>query len=137
MNIPPDCEARTRNRRIVLEENSRKITFTNDTCQEVRRIRIDGCVITDGIRCDYLLIDSIEIEYYVELKGSDVKHAVEQLKRTIELVSKEQWRQQKFCFIISSRCPLLTPKIQELKVRFKKKYNAELIIKNNAHEHKL
>ncbi|MFC2092516.1 hypothetical protein ACFLSV_01325 [Bacteroidota bacterium] len=132
-----DCEKKVTHKKIVLEENKSKITFNNPKKQFVRVILIDGCVIKSGVRCDNLVIDNISIEYFVELKGSDVNHAVDQIIRTIELTSNNPKSQHKYCFIISSRCPLLSPEIQILKKKFKKCYNAILIIKNTYYEHNL
>lgn len=122
---------------IVLKQKQSKITFINESQNDVRVIEIDDCVITNGLRCDYLVISNLEIEHFVELKGSDVNHAVKQLARTILQVSINPNKGVKYCFIISSRCPLLTAKIQNLKLMFKKKYNSILIIKNNKYEHQI
>jgi hypothetical protein len=51
----------------------------NPTEREVERIEVDGCAITEGKRCDWLVLldDAIsKEEIYVELKGSAVYHAV-------------------------------------------------------------
>lgn len=137
MNIPDKCQRKTKERRVVVEEKLSKITFINDSLQQVTVVTVDGCAITEGIRCDYLLIDNINKEYFVELKGKDIKRAVSQLERTIEVLSKDKQRQAKWCFIISTRCPLFTTEIQNLKIKFKRRYNSTLIIKNKYHEHHL
>ena len=66
----------------------------NPTEREVEKIEVDGCVITEGIRCDWLvrLNDATsKEEIYVELKGSDVYHAVEQLQASVERLSAGSW----------------------------------------------
>jgi len=138
LKIPDNCVEVVKHSRIVLEEESSKITFLNPKQIEVRKIRIDGCVIKEGIKCDYMIITIHNgYEYYIELKGSDVDHALKQIERTITLVSSNQQRITKHCFIISTRCPLASPKIQDIKIKFKKQYNANLIIKNILLEHTL
>jgi hypothetical protein len=134
------CETELRDKKIVLrDEQSRSFNsmiFNNLSQKPVRKILIDDCVIKKGIRCDYLLIANA-MEHFVELKGNKVEHAIEQIEQTIKQVSEDRQQQPKWCFVISSRCPLLTTKIQEIKLRFKKRYNAIFVIKNNRLEHDL
>ncbi len=135
MNNFGKCEQIVNHSQIVLKEKRSKITFENGFHKNVRIIKIDGCVITEGLRCDYLVITENKIENYVELKGSNILHAVKQLEQTISKVSEDPTRWVKYCFVISTRCPLLTTKIQNIKYIFKKQYNAKLIIKNLQCQH--
>jgi len=65
-----------------------KITFTVIKPSAV--YTIDGNIITEGDRCDKLVLVQSNItqnkwiEIFVELKGTDVDHAVKQLKATID-----------------------------------------------------
>ena len=65
-----------------------KITFTVIKPSAV--YSIDGNIITDGDRCDRLVLVQTDIvqnrwiEIFVELKGTDVDYAVKQLKATID-----------------------------------------------------
>jgi len=131
------CETRVRDRRIVLRERRRKITFLNPAHQVVRRVQIDGCVITEGLRCDYLLIAKRTSEHYVELKGCDVGHAVSQLEATIVAVSEDAQGAPKYAYVISSRCPLMASDIQKLKLSFRRSFNSTLVVKNSRYEHVL
>lgn len=101
----------------------------------VKIVQVDDCVVKEGIRCDYLLILSNEQEIYVELKGSDVKHAVEQLSRSIDLLACNCNALIKLCFISSTRCPINSTEIQNLKRKFRQKYKAKLTIKNGEIAH--
>ncbi len=83
MNIPDKCVTPTTDPLIRFEERKRVIIFSNANRQLCHRICVDGCAITDGPRCDHLLIDWERREYYVELKGSDVGHAISQLENSI------------------------------------------------------
>ena len=56
---------------------------------EVRQFQIDGGVFTDETtpRCDYLLLnDDLRTSYYIELKGSDLPKAIEQIENTITMI---------------------------------------------------
>lgn len=95
---------------------------------------IDGYVIKDGIRCDKLLIalnDQKGMAVFVELKGSDIMHAVEQLEKTINnpLFSpypmiKDNTRAR----IVSAGGPKSASrsKFIESQIRFKRDYHIEL-----------
>ena len=137
MPIPERCKSKTTNPKIVLEENISKMVFLNLSRGNVVVVRVDGCAIDNGIRCDYLVTTDNQKEHYVELKGSDIDHAVSQIERSIQHLSVDRQRQEKISFIISTRCPLFTTKIQELKIRFKRQFNSALIIKNRYLEHTL
>jgi hypothetical protein len=126
------CEECKSDPKIVLQENKSKITFLNNQRQEIRVIKVDGCAIQnkEDLRCDYALIPCPEVEIYVELKGSDIYHAVQQLESTICLLSHNPKSIKKLCFIVSTRVPQQTTTTQQLKSHFKKKYNASFQIKN-------
>lgn len=56
----------------------------------VTHYKIDGIVIKSGIRCDYLLInEEAQIAYLIELKGSDLVKAAEQLEATEKALAQE------------------------------------------------
>ncbi len=132
MRSLPECEEYKSEAKIVLQENKSKITFLNPNQDKILIIRVDGCVIKDDetLRCDYALIPCDEIEIYVELKGSDVLHAVKQIESTIRLLSQNSQKIRKLCFVVSTRVPKQTTSIQQLQSQFKKMFNASFRIKN-------
>jgi len=132
MKSLPECEEHRSDTKIVLQEKKSKITFLNPNQDEILIIKVDGCVISDNetLRCDYALIPSDAVEIYVELKGSDIAHAVKQIESTIKLVSENPQKIKKLCFVVSTRVPKQTPSIQLLQSQFKKKFNASFQIKN-------
>lgn len=70
---------------IVSEENRVKHIAHNVDRHGVRHFRLDGEVIAcnNGKRCDYLLInDDKKNAYLIELKGSHIKDAVDQIEET-------------------------------------------------------
>ena len=89
------------------------------------------------MRCDYALMPSEEVEIYLELKGSDIVHAVEQIESTIRLLSDNPQKIKKLCFVVSTRVPKYTTNIQQLQIQFKKKFNAIFKLKNIQYEHDL
>lgn len=132
MEVPSECKEDKFDEKIVLQENKSKITFLNPKRIKVLKIKVDGCVIQDNesLRCDYILIPDPEIEIYVELKGNDVAHAVEQIEATIKTLSENVQNKKKLCFIVSTRVPKLTTSIQQIQSQFKKKFNASFRVKS-------
>lgn len=56
----------------------------------VTHYRIDGTVITTGSRCDFLLMnEDRKAAYLIELKGSDLVKAAEQLEATAKELARE------------------------------------------------
>ena len=77
--------------KILSEENGCKHLGINDKDQphEIRQFKIDGGVIrgTQVSRCDYLVVnDTGKRAYYIELKGSDVRKAMEQIDNTVSMI---------------------------------------------------
>ena len=74
-----------RQKRIVSKEKRSNHTAVNEKRQLVRQYLIDGDVIEDKhvIKCDYLVLnDEKKAAYFIELKGSKVVHAIEQIEET-------------------------------------------------------
>ena len=84
-----ECEKRQK--RIVSREKKKEhIAINNNNCL-VRQFRVDGYIITDNIKkCDYLLLnDDICTAYFIELKGTDIRGAIEQIEKTVEILKKD------------------------------------------------
>jgi len=135
----PTCEENRVDKKIVLQENKSKISFLNPNQENILVLKVDGCAIKDKetLRCDYALVTFDEIEIYVELKGCDIAHAVEQIESSIKLLSANPQKTRKLCFIVSTRVPRQTTSIQKLQTEFRKKFNASFRIKNIQGEYNL
>ena len=128
------CSEKISHKNILIEEKkSSKIIFTNENSTEVTKVQVDGCLDIQGIKCDWLLIiNEPYIEIYIELKGSDVEHAFDQIENTIKIVSKNYKTVLKYCYIITTRCPITSTQIQVRAKSFKKNYNAVLKVKKTG-----
>lgn len=138
IEIDSVCIQNTTDSRIKFEEKQSKIIFRNLQRKECLKIQIDGCAITNGIRCDKLLKEGNKNqqgpEYYVELKGGDIEHALEQIIRTIQIIHNDA--SPIMAFIICSNVrPTASTHIQKQLVKLKKQFNATLIIKERQYEH--
>lgn len=135
MKTPEECKEQKNDSRIVLKENRCKITFINDRRFSVNQIRLDDCVFKNQTSCDFLVIDNIDKEHFVELKGCDVPKAIEQLQATIPKISVSPKHQDKACYVVSARVPSKASARTQIWERiFKRDYNSELHIKNRQIE---
>ena len=108
----------------------------NPTERKVEKIEVDGCAITEGKRCDWLVLlndATSKEEIYVELKGSAVYHAVEQLRTTILKLSNDHANCSKRCFIVCTRNPLIGTDLQKYKDQFWRTFKSRLeLVKDKA-----
>lgn len=113
---------------IVSEENSRSHIAYNNSHKRMNHYHIDGNVIKQGLRCDYLLINETEhIAYLIELKGSDLSKAARQLEVT-EQVLHSQLPQTRRYRIVASKCK--TQEIESTEFRkYRHKWGKNLVYK--------
>lgn len=128
------CSEKISHKNILIEEKkSSIIVFINENSIELTKVQVDGCLDIQGVKCDWLLIiNEPYIEIYIELKGSDVEHAFDQIENTIKIVSKNYKTVLKYCYIITTRCPITSTQIQVKAKLFKKNYNAVLKVKKTG-----
>lgn len=128
-NVPGICVKDCADANIVFEQNRRRVCFYNPNRQICKCVQVDGCAITVGIRCDNMLTSHDErCEYFVELKGTDVKHAIEQLRVSIQTLG--EFTDDRSAYVVSTNvAPALTTTIQRAKRDFRTKLQAELIVK--------
>ena len=128
-NVPVICVKDCADANIVFEQNRRRVCFYNPNRQICKCVQVDGCAITEGIRCDNMLTSHDErCEYFVELKGTDVKHAIEQLRVSIQTLG--EFTDDRSAYVVSTNvAPALTTTIQRAKRDFRTKLQSELIIK--------
>jgi hypothetical protein len=109
----PHCKCEiTDNNTIKCEEKGRVFYLENANGEMVEKITVDGCYYTKGgneLRCDYVLNHQSTMQgatqsvtIFVELKGTDLEHATNQILATNES-EKIQINQNKFAAIILSR----------------------------------
>lgn len=109
-------------------ENGRTFRIRNAGRGKVAVVRVDGCLIRDGERCDYLfeLGDDRHCAVYVELKGADIAKAVRQLEATMAQLTERHRRATRVCHVVASRVPRAGPAIQILKRGFYRSHGVHL-----------
>lgn len=136
-NVPSACVTSTTDSIIKFEENRTSLRFLNPEHRGYKRVQVDGCAIKQGLKCDNLLCQEDETEErFVELKGTDIPHGLEQLRATIQTLG-EHPENRKAYLIFTACSTVFSTKIQIAKLDFKRKYNAELIAKRTPCQEKL
>ena len=84
----------------------------------VTHYQIDGVVVTQGSRCDFLLLnEDAKTAYLIELKGSDLTTAAKQLEATERVLARQLAGYDLRYRIVANRC-----KTQEIETAEFKKY---------------
>lgn len=128
-NIPDICITETQDAIIRLAEKRSVIRFHNTDRKVYKKVQIDGCAIREGEKCDNMLCshDGHE-EMYIELKGSDIPHAISQLRTTIKKVGEFDGKRCSY-IVCTKVAPHTTTQIQKAKIEFKRCYKSDLIVK--------
>jgi hypothetical protein len=131
-----NCRKISSQKLFVYQEMRSKLILENVDSIESTSITVDGCEINDDtIRCDFMHIAK-GIEFYIELKGQDLEHALEQIKSTIFRLSTNVKKGNKISYIICTRSPMSSSEIQNHKLEFRKKFNSKLEIKSSPFKDK-
>ena len=132
-----ECSELSSNKIISVSENKRKFTIQNHSNYKINKVIVDDCLIKNGKKCDYLFEilpkEDVEKVFYVELKGSHIKEAIEQLETTIKFCQKIHKNLDKNSFIVASKVPKSRTDTQNIKREFKKKNNHLLKISTFSH----
>jgi len=134
MNSPDgrECGVFHRNKRIALSgKRTSTLYLANPQEQNVEQIEVDGCAITEGRRCDWLvrLVDTpSKEEIFVELKGTGISDAIIQLRESITKLSVQKNNHPKRAVIVFSRNPMNLTDIQIQQVKFFREFRAKLIM---------
>lgn len=121
------CFCSTDVRKIKVSENSRQAVICNPDRLEFVKVRVDGCLIRGKPAADWILSRADKGDVAIELKGSDVDHALCQIEATLDFWTKGGYSSGKLAaLVVCSRYPAIDTKIQRAKVALSKKYSAPL-----------
>jgi len=120
------CTEKVSHTKIKVEENQRKATFLNPDSKEFKITLVDGCVIPRGeTAADYLIVKESVASVFIELKGTDVSHACDQLFATVEDMRIKNLIKGKIGFlVICSRYPRFDSYVARAKTKAARKYKA-------------
>lgn len=138
INIPGDCIKETYAPTIVKREGRSSIRFINSDRERVFVIKVDGCLEkgSERKRVDYLFIGCKQNRaYLVELKGSDLERAYEQIKETLEILKEIGIHRYRLdAYIVLTRTPTVDIRSSKRKALEKCFEKWGGIIKSNNNE---
>ena len=131
--IEPTCVTKN----TACEENRRKFRIDTEGVKDETflRIKIDGCFIDDDNteKCDFAFYRcTTEDFYFVELKGSDIQKAYNQIVTTLTTHLPSDEQSKRWGFIVSSRVPKGGLDVNKFKNEFAKKHGKLLFVKNDS-----
>lgn len=122
MNLFPvhcveSCDDRPK---IVCEENKRTYIANNPQRKIVYKVQVDGKLICENARCDWAVAvvskketgETLEELFLVELKGSDINHAFDQIVGTIDVLRTNYSVTKWFARVVCSKIP--TPQLNSI-----------------------
>ena len=98
--------------------------YENQSNDFLSKYLIDGGLIANGVKCDFLLLNcDKQHAYFIELKGSDIIHAIEQIDHSIDTLKSQLAKDSKiFARIVLTRVntnELKNPKYLRLEKKVK------------------
>lgn len=108
----------------VSEIKSRKAIVLNVTGEEFHVIQFDGCVIKNATAADFVVSKETVGDLIIELKGKDVKHAMEQIMATASYLREHEVTAGRVGgVVVCKEYPKTTTTIQTLKMGLKKRFD--------------
>lgn len=135
--------------KICVSENGKRYLLTTSNREESVVYAVDGVIVRDGLRCDKLVLvkrSAMAVaperwtESFVELKGTDVNHAIEQLRQTLKKgIFKHPSNDDIRARIVAQSFPSSksNPTMEKAKMEFLKDYNCDLRGMKTGQEDKL
>lgn len=124
---------------ISISENRKKYLLHNDLSNYIAVFHVDGAMVQDNdkIKCDNLLIDATGMKaIFVELKGTDLAHALQQINQTIDMMRDDISDCTKYARIVTSNRTNV-PNIRANPEYIKLYKKAEVEISANSIEEKI
>ena len=134
-----ECTERSEVEEFLVEDMESQVIFRNPNRHPVEKIKVDDCVFGPAVgkRCDYLVnVHYTDKSFLIELKGSDIYAAYEQLRQT--QVTLAVYLKKKRLWIIShSGIPHYTTSKEEIIEHARIDEKTHLIIKRSPYTHTL
>ena len=131
------CNSVSQNKIVPVSENKRKFIVNNESLFTINKVTVVNCYIKSGLKCDFLfeIIDEeLKEVFYVELKGSNISHGIQQLEATVKHCLRIHKSVPRSCYIVASRVPKASTSTQKAKKEFKRKHSVMLYIDTKQKE---
>jgi hypothetical protein len=125
--IDAPCVEEVRDKKIKFSgQKTSTLYLLNPDRQIIERIKVDGCAIREGRRCDWMARINAD-EIFIELKRAlRIGDAVAQLEISMDRLSAGAAKAKRLCVIVCTRARVAATDLQNDKLRFKQKLRAEL-----------
>ena len=135
--------------KISVSENGKRYILATNNKEESVVYAVDGNIVKTGQRCDKLVLVKKSAkdvtpeqwtESFVELKGVDTKHAIDQLRQTLKkTIFKHPSNDDVRARIVAQSFPSnkSNPTMEKAKQEFRKDYNCDLRGMKTGQEDKL
>lgn len=121
------CRVETTDSNVKVEEGGKKANFLNQARATFSRTRVDGCLKQQSIAADFVVSKKGVGDVIVELKGTDVNHAMEQIFATARFMfSCTEKRGPIAGLVVCSQYPRIDTKVQRLKLQFAKEFKSPI-----------
>lgn len=132
-----------------VSENGKRYLLTTNGKEESVVYAVDGHIVEEGLKCDKLVLVKRTakdvkpeqwMEAFVELKGVDTNHAINQLRQTLKkAVFKHPSNNDIRARIVAQSFPSnkSNPTMEKAKQEFRKDYNCDLRGMKSGQEDKL
>lgn len=121
MTFVHPCVEQVRHSNVTVEERGRRANFLNPSNARFLRAKVDNCLIKQGVRADWIVTKVGVGSVIVELKGSDVAHACDQLLVTLVHQATQEWLEERRTLLtICSRRPSNDTRAQRAEERARK-----------------
>jgi hypothetical protein len=129
------CTEVVNHSRIKVEENKKKAIFLNEERREFEVSEVDGCLIRRGIRCDKLVSRKDDHSVLIELKGSDVAHACDQLFESVRHGSVRVLLKERVGFlVVCAKYPRFDTFVRKAKEKAMREFRAGFHVVKNSGE---
>lgn len=135
--------------KVSVSENGKRYLLTTNGKEDSVVYTVDGNIVKDGQRCDKLVLVKRSAkdvcpeqwtETFVELKGVDTNHAIDQLRQTLKkAIFKHPSNDDIRARIVAQSFPSnkSNPTMEKAKQEFRKDYNCDLRGMKSGQEDKL
>lgn len=135
--------------KVSVSENGKRYLLTTNGKEESLVYAVDGNIVKEGLKCDKLVLVKRSAkdakpeqwtEAFVELKGVDTNHAIDQLRETLKkAIFKHPSNDDIRARIVAQSFPSnkSNPTMEKAKQEFRKDYNCDLRGMKSGQEDKL
>jgi hypothetical protein len=123
------CDETVTDKRIKFDgSKTSTIYLSNPKRLQVEKVKVDGCFITSGKRCDWFarMLGNRAEEIFIELKSTRMNEAIEQLDESIKQISRDIKKSRKRCIIVQTCNRVIETQRQKYASQFLSRFNAVL-----------